>query len=225
MMLSSSVKTWPMEFCMDLYIPFRWSGALAHSQQAFWKIFCVWRYIPDASMEKDLLHIHLLLHYLVFQYVYIFTYLSSFHITQLMFLRIYTMVVLFSLPRTLLGIEQIPIKNERMTSSVPNFTEKTGQWTITFQHSKYHQRGYPKGRAGRGWEWGAAAVSLTQPRMGSVQESLSDSKTTAIPTSPGQDKRYGSSCHCTWGFSIILMCRARLLNHFMFLNIASPTRL
>ena len=45
--------------------------------------------------------------------------------------------------------------NEQVTS-VPNLTEKTEQSTITFQHSKYHQRGYPKGSGGG---WGGGWVS------------------------------------------------------------------
>ena len=53
------------EFCVDLCIPFRWSGTPASSQLMLCKIFCIWRCIPDASMERDVLHFHLLLRHLV----------------------------------------------------------------------------------------------------------------------------------------------------------------
>ena len=55
----------PTEFCMVLYILFQWSGTPVHSQLAFCKIFCVWRCIPDKSMERDVLHVYLLLCHLV----------------------------------------------------------------------------------------------------------------------------------------------------------------
>ena len=48
-----------------VYIPFQWSGTLAHSQLVFCDIFCIWRCVSDALMERDVLHIHLLLHHLV----------------------------------------------------------------------------------------------------------------------------------------------------------------
>lgn len=53
------------EFYVDLYTPFQWSGTPASSQMVFCEIFCIRRYIPDASMEKEVLHIHLLLCHLV----------------------------------------------------------------------------------------------------------------------------------------------------------------
>ena len=49
------------EFCIILYILFWWRGTPACSQLVFCRIFSVWRYIPDAFMERDELHIHLLL--------------------------------------------------------------------------------------------------------------------------------------------------------------------
>ena len=42
-----------------------WSGTPVHSQLVFCMCFCVWLCIPDVSMERDVLHVHLLLHYLV----------------------------------------------------------------------------------------------------------------------------------------------------------------
>ena len=42
--------TW---FCLDLYIPFWWSGTGACSQLVFCEVF--WRYIPSASVERDAL--------------------------------------------------------------------------------------------------------------------------------------------------------------------------
>ena len=47
----------PIEFCIVLYILFWWSGTPVHSQLVSCKIFCVWRCIPDVSMERDVLHI------------------------------------------------------------------------------------------------------------------------------------------------------------------------
>ena len=45
--------------------PFWWSGTPAHSHLVFCKPFCVWGCIPDVSMERDVLHVHLLLRHLV----------------------------------------------------------------------------------------------------------------------------------------------------------------
>ena len=47
----------PTKFCMVLYILCHWSGP----QLVFCKHFCVWRCISDVSMERDVLHVHLLL--------------------------------------------------------------------------------------------------------------------------------------------------------------------
>ena len=41
------------------------SGTPVHSQLVFCMHFCVWRCIPDVSVERDVLHVHLLLHHLV----------------------------------------------------------------------------------------------------------------------------------------------------------------
>ena len=58
----------PTDLCMGLYILFHWSGTPACSQLVFCKHFCVWRCIPDVSMERDVLHIHLLLSHLFSPY-------------------------------------------------------------------------------------------------------------------------------------------------------------
>ena len=50
---------------MVLYILFHWSGTPVHSQLVFCMHFCVWRCIPDVSMERGVPHIHLLLRHLV----------------------------------------------------------------------------------------------------------------------------------------------------------------
>ena len=42
-----------------------WSVTPVCSQLVFFKHFCVWRCIPDVSMERDVLHVHLLLRHLV----------------------------------------------------------------------------------------------------------------------------------------------------------------
>jgi len=55
----------PTEFCLDLYISFQWSGTPAQSQLLFCNVFCIWRCIFDASMERDILHVQLLLCHLV----------------------------------------------------------------------------------------------------------------------------------------------------------------
>ena len=44
---------------------FRWSGPPVCSQLVFCMHFCVWRCIPDISVERDVLHVHLLLRHFV----------------------------------------------------------------------------------------------------------------------------------------------------------------
>ena len=51
--------------CMLLYTLFQWSGTPVCSQLLFCKHFCVWMCSPDVSMERDALHVHLLLCHLV----------------------------------------------------------------------------------------------------------------------------------------------------------------
>ena len=55
------------EYYMDLYIHFQLSETSSSSHLVFCEIFYTWRYIPDASVERDvlLLPIHLLLCHLV----------------------------------------------------------------------------------------------------------------------------------------------------------------
>ena len=48
---------------MVLYILFHWLGPPVLSHLMFCKHYCVWRYIPAVSVERDVLHIHLLLHH------------------------------------------------------------------------------------------------------------------------------------------------------------------
>ena len=55
----------PTEFYVVLYILFHWSGTPVHSQLVFCLHFCVWRCIPHVSVERDVLHVHLLLCHLV----------------------------------------------------------------------------------------------------------------------------------------------------------------
>ena len=59
----------PTEFCLVLCILFQGSGTPACSQLVFFKIFCVWRWICDVSMERDVLHIYLLLCHLENQHL------------------------------------------------------------------------------------------------------------------------------------------------------------
>ena len=55
----------PTEFSVVLYILFHRSGTPIHPQLVSCMHFCVWRCIPDVSMERDVLHLHLLLCHLV----------------------------------------------------------------------------------------------------------------------------------------------------------------
>ena len=48
---------------MVLYILFHWLGPPVLSHLMFCTHYCVWRYIPAVSVERDVLHIHLLLHH------------------------------------------------------------------------------------------------------------------------------------------------------------------
>ena len=58
----SSSSYWVFMF---LCILFHWSGIPVRSQLVFCMNVCAWRCIPDVSMERDVLHIHLLLCHLV----------------------------------------------------------------------------------------------------------------------------------------------------------------
>ena len=49
------------------YILFHWSDTPVCSQLVFCMHFCVWRGIPDVSVERDVLYVHLLLCHLVLQ--------------------------------------------------------------------------------------------------------------------------------------------------------------
>ena len=53
------------QFFLVLYIIFHWSGTPVCSHLVFCMHFCVWRYIPDVSLKRDVLLVHLLLHHLV----------------------------------------------------------------------------------------------------------------------------------------------------------------
>ena len=55
----------PTEFCVVLYILSHWSGIPVRSQLVFCMHFCAWRCSPDISVERDVLHVHLLLCHLV----------------------------------------------------------------------------------------------------------------------------------------------------------------
>ena len=62
--LPSPFSLLPIKLCMDLYIPFQWSGIPVSIQLVLCEI-CICRCVPDASVEREVLHVHLLLHYLV----------------------------------------------------------------------------------------------------------------------------------------------------------------
>ena len=59
----------PSKFSVVLCVIFRWSGSSCCSQLVFCMHFCVWKCIPDVSVEGDVLHVHLLLCHLVLLYV------------------------------------------------------------------------------------------------------------------------------------------------------------
>ena len=42
------------EFWVELYLPFWWSEAPDSTQLVLCKIFCIWRYIPHTSVERDI---------------------------------------------------------------------------------------------------------------------------------------------------------------------------
>ena len=50
---------------LGLCILFCWSGTPVCFQLVFWMHFCLWGCVPDVSVERDVLHIHLLLCHLV----------------------------------------------------------------------------------------------------------------------------------------------------------------
>ena len=55
----------PTKFCVVLCILFHWSGPPVHSQLVFCMHFCVLRCIPHVSVERNVLHAHLLCRHLV----------------------------------------------------------------------------------------------------------------------------------------------------------------
>ena len=54
----------PAQSCTDLYGPFLWPKTPANIQPVFCEKCCVSRCTPDASVERDALHVHLLFHHL-----------------------------------------------------------------------------------------------------------------------------------------------------------------
>ena len=71
----ASTSTGKTDFCVDLYIPFGWSGTPAHSQLVLCEILCIWRCIPDASAERDVLPLLLPLHLLSSSWIAIIKFL------------------------------------------------------------------------------------------------------------------------------------------------------
>ena len=59
----------PTEFCVVLYILFHWSGTPVCSQLVFCMHFCVLKAYSWCIMERDVLHVHLLLCHLVLSHV------------------------------------------------------------------------------------------------------------------------------------------------------------
>ena len=62
----------PSSFCVVLHTLFQWSGIPVCSQLVFCKHLCVSRCIPDVSVERDVLHIHLFLLHLVLPFFCVF---------------------------------------------------------------------------------------------------------------------------------------------------------
>ena len=54
----------PTQICEYPYNPFQWSGTPASILAVFCENCCIYRCILDTSMERDVLHVHLLLHLL-----------------------------------------------------------------------------------------------------------------------------------------------------------------
>ena len=50
----------PTQLCRDLYSPFQCPRSSASFQLVFCENCCIYRCIPDASVERDELHVHLL---------------------------------------------------------------------------------------------------------------------------------------------------------------------
>ena len=63
---------------MVLYILSHWSGTPVRSQLVFCMHFYVWRCIPDVSMEREVLHIYLLLCHLVLCHLFLISSIRSF---------------------------------------------------------------------------------------------------------------------------------------------------
>ena len=68
---------------MVLYILNHWSGTPVRSQLVFCMHFCVWRCIPDVSMERDVLHIYLLLCHRVLCHLFLISSIRSLLILSL----------------------------------------------------------------------------------------------------------------------------------------------
>ena len=58
------------------YIFFSMSGTPLHSQMVFCRNVCVWRCTSDLSVERDVLHVHLLLSLLILSHVF-FNHINS----------------------------------------------------------------------------------------------------------------------------------------------------
>ena len=70
---------------------FHWSGTPVRSQLVFCMHFWVWRCIPDVSMERDVLHIYLLLCHLVLPF-----FLSSFILISWRLITLHNIAVVFA---------------------------------------------------------------------------------------------------------------------------------
>ena len=73
----------PTKVCVVLYIRFHWSGTVICSKLVFCRHFCVWRCIPDISMERGVLHIHLLLLHLALSHFLILKGSNNIHFPRL----------------------------------------------------------------------------------------------------------------------------------------------
>ena len=69
----------PTEFCMVLYLLFHCSSTPVCSQLVFCMHFCIWRYISDVSVERDVLYVHLLPRHLVLSNFLLFKVGTIFH--------------------------------------------------------------------------------------------------------------------------------------------------
>ena len=69
---------------MDLYILFHLSGPPVCSQLVFCMHFCIWTYNSDVSLESDVLHVHLLHHFVL---LWMLSFKPAFSVSFFLFIK------------------------------------------------------------------------------------------------------------------------------------------